>query len=50
MMVELDDAYREAWTALGEAVVRERFLQREVERLRAAGEEVRQPSADTVGG
>ena len=35
MNVTIEDAYREACTALGEAVVRERLLSAEVQRLTA---------------
>lgn len=35
MKVSLEDAYKEACLALGEALVRERLLQKEIERLMA---------------
>lgn len=57
MNVSLEDAYREACLALGEAVVRERFLSAEVQRLTAEQSDLpaktcgeAHPDADTYHG
>lgn len=44
MNVTLEAAYREACLALGEAVVRERLLTAEVQRLSAEGSDATDPA------
>jgi hypothetical protein len=46
MQVDITDAYREACTALGESIVRERLLQAEVQRLDHQAQQPAQPAPD----
>lgn len=47
--ITLEDAYREACTALGESIVQQRLLGAEVQRLQQASDNQSDPCEQTAG-